>query len=154
MKFLVKLLSSIFFTGHLPRGSGTAASMVACTFWVFFSDRPIYPVISLSVVLLGFFICGYAERVVFREKDSPKIVIDEAAGMLITYVTFRFSWSHEGVVYLASGFLFFRILDILKPIPISSMQKIRGGPGIMLDDVTSGIVANGLLQLVRLIFFM
>ena len=153
MKSIIKLLSSCFYTGYVPRGSGTVASIVSCVVWVFLSGRVLYPILTLLIVVIGFAICGFAEKVVFREPDSPKIVIDEVAGMLLTYMSFSFSWRLEGMLYLLSGFLFFRLLDIFKPMPVSLMQRVKGGAGVMLDDVTSAVIANGLLQVLRIIFF-
>lgn len=153
MKFIAKLFSSGFFIGYIPRGSGTVASVVACIIWLLLSDKGYYPILPLFFTVMGFVVSGYAERIVFREPDSSKIVIDEIAGILLTYVTFSFSWNLEGFLYLGAGFLFFRLLDVYKPIPISLMEKIGGGAGIMLDDVLSAVIANGLLQLIRLILF-
>lgn len=153
MKFVVKLFSSGFFAGYIPRGSGTAASVLACIVWMLVSGNGIYPVLPLFFTVLGFGISGYAERNIFREPDSSKIVIDEIAGMLLTYMSFRYSPNPEGLLYLGAGFLFFRLLDILKPFPINLMQRLGGGAGIMLDDVVSAVIANGLLQIVRLALF-
>ena len=73
--------------------------------------------------------------------------------MLVTYTTFSFSWSLEGFLYLGAGFLFFRFFDIVKPVPIGFMQKLRGSAGIMFDDLLSAVIANGLLQLMRVAIF-
>jgi phosphatidylglycerophosphatase A len=153
MKFVVRLLSSGFFSGYVPRGSGTAASLLSCIAWMLLSHGKAYPVVVLVVTVTGFIICGYAERVVYGEKDSSKIVIDEIAGMLLTFSTFTFAWNAQGMFYLASGFLFFRFFDIVKPVPIRTLQNIRGGAGIMLDDIGSAVIANGLLQIMRLVIF-
>jgi phosphatidylglycerophosphatase A len=46
-----------------------------------------------------------------------------------------------------AGFLLFRLLDILKPWPISWVdRRVHGGVGIMLDDILAGIAAWGLLH--------
>jgi phosphatidylglycerophosphatase A len=49
------------------------------------------------------------------------------------------------VLVLGLAFLFFRVLDILKPWPISRLERYSGGLGIMLDDVAAGIVAGALV---------
>ena len=108
MKFVVKLFSSGFFIGYVPRGSGTVASVMASIIWLLLSGKGYYPILPLFFTVTGFTISGYAERVVFREPDSSRIVIDEIAGMLVAYTTFSFSWSQEGFLYLGAGFLFFR----------------------------------------------
>ncbi len=153
MKFVVKLFSSGFFIGYVPRGSGTVASVVACIIWLLLSGKGYYPILPLFFTVTGFTISGYAERVVFREPDSSRIVIDEIAGMLVAYTTFSFSWNQEGFLYLGAGFLFFRFFDIVKPIPINLMQRLRGSAGIMLDDFLSAVIANGLMQLMRVAIF-
>jgi phosphatidylglycerophosphatase A len=104
-------------------------------------------------VFLGFTITGHAERKIFNEKDSSKIVIDEMAGMLVSFISFRFTLNAEGALYLAAGFILFRVFDIFKPVPIRSFEKLDGGVGIMMDDLVSGALANGILQIVRILFF-
>ena len=153
MKFVVKLFSSGFFIGYFPRVSGTVASGITCIIWLLLSGKGYYHILPLVFTVTGFAISGYAERVVFREHDSSRIVIDEIAGMLVTYTTFYFSLSLEGFLYLGAGFLFFRFFDIVKPFPISLMERVRGSAGIMLDDLLSAVIANGLLQLMRVAIF-
>lgn len=76
--------------------------------------------------------------------DSQEIVIDEVLGFLITMVMLPLTWQA-----LAAGFVVFRILDILKPFPISYLdRKVKGGAGVILDDVVAGVVANIILHLV------
>jgi phosphatidylglycerophosphatase A len=153
MRWVVKLLASGCFTGYVPRGSGTFASIIACGAWILLSGKSWYPVFPLFFTVTGFMISGYAQRDVFKEHDSPKIVIDEIAGMLVTYISFSFSLRLEGILYLAAGFFLFRILDIVKPFPVKLLQRLKGGAGIMLDDLASAVIANGLIQLIRIIAF-
>ncbi|MBT3430725.1 MAG: phosphatidylglycerophosphatase A, partial [Proteobacteria bacterium] len=45
-------------------------------------------------------------------------------------------------------FCVFRLLDIAKPPPISTVdRRVKGGVGIVLDDVLAGIGTNLILQL-------
>jgi phosphatidylglycerophosphatase A len=150
----IKFVASGFFTGYVPRGGGSIASLLACAAWILLPGETLhYGIASLLVTALGFSISGYAEREVFFERDSPRIVIDEIAGMLLTYVGFTFSPDVQGLVYAAAGFLFFRAFDILKPGPVGLMQNLRAAPGIMLDDVAAAAFANGLLWLIRILVF-
>jgi len=49
------------------------------------------------------------------------------------------------------AFLLFRLFDIVKPFPARLFeQKLKGGYGIVLDDVMAGIYANVMLQGIRL----
>ncbi len=77
------------------------------------------------------------------QRDSPKIVIDEVVGYLITMAFLPCTFTTVG-----GGFLFFRIFDIIKPPPAGAInRRIHGGMGVVLDDVIAGIYANILLQL-------
>ena len=49
---------------------------------------------------------------------------------------------------MLAGFVVFRVLDIAKPWPISQLdRKVKGGFGIMIDDVLAGVMACGILHL-------
>ena len=143
-------VSSFFFIGHIPAGSGTAASMAGALIWVLISRTPAYYWTVFLTIGAGFLVSGYAERKVFGEKDSSKIVIDEVSGIFIAYLSFTFT-PPRGYVYLAAGFVLFRFFDILKPFPIFFLERIKGGPGIMLDDIVSGLFSNLVLQVIRLL---
>jgi len=153
MNFIIRLLSTGFFCGYIRGARGTYASIIACGIWVFLYNKPYYPIVVGCFVSLGFTIAGYAEKKIFNEKDSSKIVIDEMAGMLASFISFRFMLNAEGVLYLAAGLILFRFFDIVKPAPVGSFQRLNGGVGIMMDDLVSGALANGLLQLVRILVF-
>lgn len=74
--------------------------------------------------------------------DRPEIVIDEVVGFLITM-----TWLPFSIKYVALGFVLFRILDIIKPFPISYLNdKVKGGFGVVIDDVAAGLIANVILQ--------
>ena len=58
-----------------------------------------------------------------------------------------------GWIWVILGFLFFRLLDILKPWPINFIDKhVKGGLGIMLDDVLAGIMSALCIQALSVLF--
>jgi phosphatidylglycerophosphatase A len=146
---LMRCLATGFYTGYIPGPRGTYGALVGVCVWILFSNSPAFTIIVFVFVVGGTLVAGHAEKYIFREKDSSKIVIDEIAGMLVTFTTFRFHITLDSFVYLGAGFLLFRFFDILKPPPIRNLQKIRGGAGIMLDDVFSGVLSNVILQCIR-----
>ena len=81
-----------------------------------------------SCVALGIWVAGEAEQL-FGAKDAAPIVIDEIAGMLLTYCAVPVAW-----LPLVVGFLGFRFFDICKPLP--QFERLPGGWGIMLDDLS------------------
>jgi phosphatidylglycerophosphatase A len=82
-----------------------------------------------------------------RGGDDPRaVVIDEVAGqwlclLIATMVAPTTNAVDLGVIG-ASGFLLFRLLDVLKPPPISTLERLRGGVGIVADDLLAGAVAG------------
>ena len=82
------------------------------------------------------------------DEDPSEIVIDEVTGMWLTLLVVP-----PNVFYYAIGFVFFRIADIWKPWPVSWADRaIKGGVGIMLDDVFAGVYAALALLVVRIMF--
>jgi len=153
IKILVLIFSTVFFIGYIPFAPGTFASFAGCLFWLFFSKPVLYYPVVLFIIITGFIFSSLAQRNIFYKIDPPEIVIDEIGGILITYVSFRFSQDLKSIVLLITGFLFFRFFDILKIPPIRQVQKFKGGTGIMLDDILSGILSNVLLQIIRFLLF-
>jgi phosphatidylglycerophosphatase A len=122
-----------------PGTLGTAAAIPL--YWLLIqTGLPLYSVLTVAATLAGIWICGIAADKL-GEHDFNGIVWDEVAGYLITMWLVPFSWKA-----LLLGFVLFRIFDILKPWPISWIdRKVQGGLGIMLDDVVAGIFAGALL---------
>jgi phosphatidylglycerophosphatase A len=75
--------------------------------------------------------------------DPQLVVVDEFAGILVTFVAVPATWATALL-----GFALFRIFDIAKPYPLSWLgTKVPGGFGIMVDDLGAGVFACALLQL-------
>ena len=133
------------YIGKIPFAPGTFGSLLGLPICYLLSCTSSFYsfLFILAFVLLLIRIAGKAEEIIGK-KDAPEIVIDEIAGMMITLFGLSFNFF---VVFL--GFILFRLLDILKPFPISYVEKkLSGGTAIMLDDVVTGIIANIILRLV------
>ena len=80
---------------------------------------------------------------IFAEKDSGKIVIDEVVGYLVTMLAVPFSWPA-----VVAGFFLFRFFDITKIPPARYFDRqVKNGYGVVLDDVVAGIYACAVLHL-------
>ncbi len=141
---LILFLATGFYSGYSPVAPGTAGSAVGVG--AYFLLRPFgwpaYTAVTLIITLLGIWISGRAETL-FGQKDSKHIVIDEIAGQLIALFMAPATW--WGVL---AGFGLFRLFDIVKFWPISAFEKLKGGAGVMLDDVAAGLLALLALQLI------
>ena len=141
----VLLLAFGMGSGLLPRAPGTAGTMAAIPLYLWFSQYPwpVYLLLVLAVSVSGVWICQQASARL-GVHDHPGIVWDELAGFLVTMMPATSSW-----IWVVAGFLLFRLFDIWKPWPISWADRtLRGGLGIMLDDLLAGAMAAGVLAAV------
>jgi len=149
MRFLIIFLATGFYSGYVPAIPGTAGSVVGVAVWwlVFLPLWRRSPAAAIALWVITFaagcFISGRAEEI-FGEHDSSKIVIDEICGMVATMFLVPQGW-----LWVAAGFAAFRLLDILKPFPAGLIdRRMRGGAGVMFDDLAAAIYANLVLQIV------
>ncbi|MBN2679328.1 phosphatidylglycerophosphatase A [Acidithiobacillus montserratensis] len=103
----------------------------------------IYTAVLFCMIAVGPWLCGRTAEDLRRGAsgkralDPPAIVWDEWVGLLLTLYWFPFTWWT-----LLAGFLLFRFFDMLKPWPISWLDRhIHGGTGIMLDDMAAALPA-------------
>jgi phosphatidylglycerophosphatase A len=96
---------------------------------------------ALVVIAVGVPICAAAARAL-SGKDPGAVVWDEIAAIPVTFGLTDLARSPGSlVVVMASGFLLFRLFDILKPPPAGWLERLPGGWGIMADDLMAGVYA-------------
>jgi phosphatidylglycerophosphatase A len=142
-KKLIQLLATGFGAGLSPKMPGTVGTLVAIPIWylLYMTGPYIYMVTTFLLVILAIFISDAYERGQDTH-DRPEIVIDEIVGFLIAM-----TWLPFSLTYLVLGFVLFRVLDIWKPYPVRYLNdKVRGGFGVVIDDVAAGLIANIILQ--------
>ncbi|WP_339725511.1 phosphatidylglycerophosphatase A [uncultured Paraglaciecola sp.] len=128
--------------GKMPGTFGTLAALPLVVLLSHYASLPVYLIVTVMVSVVGIWICGKTAADMGVHDDSS-IVWDEVAGMLITMIAVPLSWQT-----LLAGFVLFRFFDILKPWPISYLDKhVHGGFGIMIDDVLAGVFALGVLHI-------
>lgn len=143
---IINLISTCFCIGNVRLLSGTLASAAAALLYFYLAQIFIlYLAVLFVVVVLGLMVCRPAECN-FKQKDSPRIVIDEFAGMLIGLFAIE---PRPALVVL--GFFIFRALDILKPYPAGKLEASDGRFAVMLDDIVAGIYTNILLHVYLII---
>jgi len=138
-----------FGVGYLPRLPGTAGTLLAVPLSVGVNA---IAAISLPIALLTLAaaICcaiwlSTRAALILEQRDPPVIVIDEIVGFMIANFM-----APRNVMLLGVAFLLFRFFDIAKVYPLSSLEKLPGGAGIVLDDVMAGLYVFGILRLVLL----
>ena len=147
MKFrerAVLFLATGFFIGTVPFAPGTFGSIIGLPICFLISRLDILTALICTIlfILFAIWMAAVAEKAL-KKKDAGEIVIDEIAGLIVTFIGIPFTLKTVIV-----GFVIFRAFDILKPFPIGTLErKVAGGPGIVLDDVLAGLYANVILRL-------
>jgi phosphatidylglycerophosphatase A len=141
MRILSIILSTGFGAGFSPIAPGTVGTLVGVLLALFL---PLTWWSLLIFTLLGIYVSQQGE-IIFEEKDSPKIVIDEIVGFFLAIYGLDYSlW--------LPAFILFRFLDIKKPWIIRKLQNYHGGIGVMADDLLAGILTNLVLRGISLLF--
>ena len=140
----VDMLATWFYSGKFSKMPGTMGTLAAVPFAFAFAyvDEVFLALMALFISAVGLPICRFYQDV-HQVEDAKEIVIDEVAGYLIAVTLLPFTW-----LSFLLAFLLFRFFDILKPFPISYVDKnMKGAMGVMLDDILAGFVTNVILQL-------
>ncbi len=143
----VMFLATGCFIGNISFAPGTFGSILGLPLCFLLSkiDLTVAILFVVMFILFAIWIAQEAENVL-KKKDPGCIVIDEIAGLMVTLTGLPFN-----IITVATGFIIFRLLDVLKPYPIRALERnLSGGAGIVMDDVVAGIFGNLIL---RLFFF-
>jgi phosphatidylglycerophosphatase A len=133
----VALIVSIWFgAGLLPGMPGTFGTAGAIPLYLlvdFLHTR--YRALFLLIIIIGAIWSSHRSQCILGTVDPREIVIDEVAGFLLSIIFIPFTLRN-----LIVGFFLFRFFDILKPPPIKIIEeKVKGGCGIVLDDLVAGV---------------
>jgi phosphatidylglycerophosphatase A len=144
----IHLLSLGFGSGLAPVAPGTFGTLFAIPPYLLLSQLPLvwYLLAVLLAFVVGIYLCGYTSAAL-GVHDHSGIVWDEFVGFWITMIAVPSDWQ-----WILAGFVLFRLFDIVKPWPVKVADaKMKGGFGIMFDDVLAALYALACLQLAMLI---
>lgn len=150
-KRLALLIAEFFYCGRFPYAPGTMGSLGALVIWVpaLYYAWPLWLMILVLSILfiLGLWASTYGIAH-YKKTDPKQVVIDEVVGMGLPFLVIN-----ANVPEIIYAFVLFRFFDIIKPWPISYVEKrFPDHWGIMLDDVVAGLFAMIVLALGRLFF--
>ena len=145
---------TVFGLGNLQGMPGTFGSLpvVALALLAIVMGSPTTMFIIMLVLLLAASIitvaCGDWAEMKWKRPDPGCVVSDEVAGQALAYLVVP--WMTvlgsgdvlTAVLLVITGFITFRLLDILKPPPINQLQSLHGGWGILADDLLAGLGAG------------
>jgi len=144
------LVASCFGLGYLPVAPGTFGALpgvgifLAIVLWTPAAFHTWLILAALAAVcIVTLVLSPWAERY-WKKKDPGTFVTDEVAGFLATVLLFR-----RGDLLLMTiwAFAVTRIFDIIKIPPARQLERIHGGWGILLDDLSASLYAAGFLHL-------
>lgn len=136
-----KIIATACGAGYFPWGPGTMGAIFAVALWLplfLFVDYCTWMTITIAAILvftiLGVWSSTIAER--YWGEDPSRVVIDEVVGMWITLLAVP----HQAKWYtIVTAFVLFRFFDMVKPLGIRRMEKLKNGYGIMADDILAGV---------------
>ena len=140
------LAISTWGVGYLPLAPGTWGSLVGVLIFLLIgrlSDaRTTFLLASLVVIVLvtlaGIWAASQVERLMQR-KDPGRVVVDEVAGQLISLLPLAWVDGAFSGWWVIVSFILFRFFDIVKPYPARRFEALKGGLGIMADDLVAGV---------------
>jgi phosphatidylglycerophosphatase A len=144
----VVLVATAGGVGYAPVASGTFGSLVAMPLLPLLAalraqSTAGYAIAVAGIVALSIWAAGRAEEI-FGGKDHSYIVVDEVAGLVVAGLFLPGTWTATVL-----AFLLFRLFDVVKPFPANVFDKrIRGGVGVVGDDLIAGIYAGLCARLV------
>lgn len=127
-----------FGLGRIPVAPGTWGSLLAIALRYAEGGLglPARALLALAAILAGVPLTAHAARRLGRA-DPPEVVWDETAALLAATLAVPLA-----PLPLLGLFLAFRFFDILKPWPVSLLdRRVRGGAGIMADDLAAAALA-------------
>jgi len=148
-EFVIKSLATGFGFGLSPLFPGTPGTvpgviiawfLFPAIWWIGDSGTIVAIATTIGMLAVGVWAADGAEQ--YYGHDARKITIDEVAGVMVAYLFVPHLWQ-----YYLTGFIIFRILDIIKPYPANKWEGLRGGWGVMADDFAVGVYTNIILQI-------
>ncbi len=156
LRYICTFIATVGYVGYLPRAPGTWGSLVALPLY-FLLPQPLF---LMSIPLL--FVLGWVATYILlkydgSDRDPSYIVIDELYAMMAVFLVIP----RRGGIVLSTfvGFVLFRFFDILKPWPISAVDRYfkQRGPlgasfGVMIDDFLAAALVYVLLSALVFLF--
>ena len=142
MRAIARFIATVLYAGYCPVAPGTAGSAIAAAcYWLLPEmETRVYLLFLIVLILVGVWASFLAEKTYGH--DASVIVIDEFTGVFVSLFLLPKAW-----LLIMAGFFVFRFFDILKPYPLRLAERLKGGWGVMADDVLAGIYTNCLLRL-------
>ncbi len=141
VRALAHAVATVGGVGYAPVAPGTVGSLVALPLLPVLAglraaSLPAYAATVAVLVAIAIWAAGRAEDSVGHDHGS--IVVDEVAGMILAGMFVPATWTAAAI-----AFLLFRLFDVVKPFPASTIDaRVHGGFGVVGDDLVAGVYAG------------
>ena len=143
--------------GYLPLAPGTWGSLVGVGIFLLLARATAgnaliaVVLVAIGVVTFAGIWAGSRVEQLSGRKDPGKVVVDEVAGQLIALFPLTL-FPHWSTVAVIVSFILFRFFDIVKPYPARRFEALKGGMGIMCDDLVAGVYGAVIVSIFLRIF--
>ena len=144
--------------GKIKYAPGSVASLITClSFLLLINIFNMFVLLLFTLIIFCYSLIAINNSFdEFSASDPQEIVIDEFVGQMLPLLAipiYETLYLLPKMYYCIPAFLLFRLFDILKPYPVSHVDKnVKGAIGIMLDDILAGIYT--IISLVIIFFFL
>jgi phosphatidylglycerophosphatase A len=142
--------------GYVPLIPGTLGSLVGVGVFLLLTRvtaaGPLFALIffsTLAITLAGIW-AAFRTEALEKRKDPGKVVVDEVAGQMLALLPLTLFTITPFTVIVS--FTLFRFFDIVKPYPAGKLEALKGGFGIMCDDLVAGAYAAAITSIVISVF--
>ena len=140
--------ATCFYLGEFPFASGTAGSLGGVALYLVASAwlrgtalSWLAGIAGVVLAIVGIRIGRWAQEF-YKQRDPSEFVLDEVAGQMVALVAVTGPVLSAAPWKVAlAAFFFFRFFDVIKPFPAGRAERLRGGWGIVLDDLFAGVYA-------------
>ncbi len=154
MESLKHWTGTLLGVGLLPIAPGTWGSLASLPLVYFvIKTVPGWGIFLFAIITCLLSLWSSDSSVKRYGQDPGQFVMDEVAGQSVVFIFTIFTFSTtENMIILLSGFILFRIFDIIKPFGINAAQNLPGKFGILGDDLLAGVYALSCLELLKFLF--
>lgn len=149
-----EFIATGFYSGYSKFAPGTMGALVATLLWILpYTLCEYWTLQVFTVFAILFFTFVSIPSINKLEKDwgedPSKVVVDEMVGVWISLLAVP---SQGHWLYIVAAFVLFRLFDIFKPLGVRSMERFKGGWGVMLDDILAGVYGAIVVYIANLLF--
>lgn len=145
-----------FGVGYLPLIPGTFGSLTSVGIFLLLTKiatgTSLFTLVllfTLIVTFAGIWAASRTEELSGR-KDPGKVVVDEVAGQMLALLPLTLINLSSFTRVVIVSFVLFRLFDIFKPYPAGRFERLKGGYGIMCDDLMAGAYAAAITSVIAI----